>query len=113
MLARAAASSRVRFLPGTVVTSWAGLRGHDAASVRRRRRRPSSHDRGGAPPPLCRAGDGAMMGRMADANETTPTVDEDSAGATGTGSGGATGKESVEMWFDPMCPWAGMTSRWL
>jgi 2-hydroxychromene-2-carboxylate isomerase len=22
-------------------------------------------------------------------------------------------KESVQMWFDPICPWAWMTSRWL
>ncbi len=33
--------------------------------------------------------------------------------ATKRTSKAATKKDTVRMWFDPMCPWAWMTSRWL
>jgi 2-hydroxychromene-2-carboxylate isomerase len=43
----------------------------------------------------------------------TAVVDPTSTTADETGAGAETDRQVADFWFDPMCPWAWMTSRWM
>src|SRR5512133_4095767 len=54
----------------------------------------------------CPPGRPSSNGRMAGMT-ARPTTE------TGTSPAEPTGRAHAELWFDPTCPWAWMTSRWI